>query len=134
MIIGLGCDIAQVSRFSHEESFLLRFCEKYFTCSEIEEIKSRNHTSDIHKIVQAVATKFSGKEAVSKALGSGFQKGITLKDIEILHDNLGKPVVNLYNLAKQRAESLAMQKKYNIHLSLSNEKEYVNAVAIIEIY
>ena len=50
-----------------------------------------------------MATRFAAKEAVSKALGTGFQNGITLKDVEITHNTLGAPIVTLYNKALMRA-------------------------------
>ena len=79
-----------------------------------------------------MATRFAAKEAVSKALGSGFQKGITLKDIEIMHNKLGKPEVNLYNNALARAYYVSDNQEFKMHITLSNEREYVNAVAVIE--
>ena len=118
MILGLGCDIVQVSRFSKNEAFLLRFIKKHFTFGEIA--------------VLAVATRFAAKEAVSKALGSGFREGITLKDVEIVHDSLGCPKVNLYGKALTRAYFISKNQNFNMHLTLSNEREYVSAVAVME--
>ena len=91
MILGLGCDIVQVSRFSKNEAFLLRFIKKYFTFGEIAELEVRTTGQDLSRLVLAVATRFAAKEAVSKALGSGFREGITLKDVEIVHDSLRMP-------------------------------------------
>ncbi len=131
MIYGLGCDIVQISRFAKDEFFLQRFMSKYFTLNEINEITRKNKKTDELKI--AVATRFAAKEAAAKALGTGFRNGITLKDIEIIHDSLGKPEITLYNKALTRAYQIAQGGKFNIHLTLSNEKEYANAVVVLEI-
>lgn len=132
MILGLGCDIVQVSRFAKGEKFLHRFIEKYFTDIEQDELSHKIKFEDISSLTLAVATRFAAKEAVSKALGSGFQKGITLKDVEIIHNKLGKPEVNLYNNALARAYFVSDNQEFKMHLTLSNEREYVNAVAVIE--
>lgn len=132
MILGLGCDIVQVSRFSKNEAFLLRFIKKYFTFGEIAELEVRTTGQDLSRLVLAVATRFAAKEAVSKALGSGFREGITLKDVEIVHDSLGCPKVNLYGKALTRAYFISKNQNFNMHLTLSNEREYVSAVAVME--
>lgn len=131
MIYGLGCDIVQISRFAKDELFLQRFMSKYFTLNEINEITRKNKNTEDLKI--AVATRFAAKEAAAKALGTGFRNGITLKDIEIIHDSLGKPEITLYNKALTYVYQIAKGGKFNIHLTLSNEKEYANAVVVLEI-
>ena len=133
MILGLGCDIVQVSRFLSDERFLLRFIKKYLTDKEIDELNKSNKLQNIDEFRLSIATRFAAKEAVSKALGTGFQNGITLKDIEILHDTKGCPFVNLYNKALMQAIHLSDKKNYKMHITLSNEREYVNAVAVLEI-
>lgn len=132
MILGLGCDIAQVSRFSRREDFINRFLKKHFTLNEINDIATRKENTSSEHLVAAIATRFAAKEAVSKALGSGFQGGITLKDIEITHDELGCPHATLYNKALSRAYLISNNAQFTIHITLSNEREYVNAVAVIE--
>ena len=132
MILGLGWDIVQVSRFAKKQEFLLRFMKKYFTDNEINELENKIKQEDLNLLTLAVATRFAAKEAVSKALGSGFQKGITLKDVEIVHNKLGKPEVNLYNNALARAYYISDNQDFKMHITISNEREYVNAVAVIE--
>ena len=80
MILGLGCDIALVSRFAKDRDFILRFIKKYFTAAETEELQDKIEKSEKSLILE-IATRFAAKEAVAKALGSGFRFGITLKDI-----------------------------------------------------
>lgn len=132
MILGIGCDIVQVSRFAKSEDFLWRFIKKYCTTNELKEIEQKKQLQDVSVLVLAVATRFSAKEAVAKALGSGFRDGITLKDIEILHDKLGCPHVYLHNKALSRAHQISKNQDIQVHITISNEKEYANAVAIIE--
>lgn len=132
MILGLGCDIVQISRFAKGESFLLRFIKKYYTINEIKELEKRGQIASLENLESSVATRFAAKEAVSKALGCGFQNGITLKDIEITHDSLGCPQVTLYNKALSRAYLVTHNQSFKLHLTLSNEQAYANAVAVLE--
>lgn len=132
MIQGIGCDIAKVDRFKKGEAFLISFINKNFTTKEIDELEKKKKTQNEDFLSLAVATRFSAKEAVSKALGSGFSQGISLKDIEVVHDELGAPKVNLYNKAKERANKIIPNNNYQIHITISNEKEYVSTFAIIE--
>lgn len=132
MIMGIGCDIVKVSRFAKDESFLLRFIKKCLTSKEIDELELKKQTRDLEHLILSVATRFAAKEAVVKALGSGFRDGITLKDVEVVHDELGRPFVNLYNRALMRAYYVTRNQNFKLHLSLSNEREYTNAVAVIE--
>lgn len=132
MIQGLGCDIVQVSRFDKGYAFLTRFIKKYFTLKEINELHPKLADSKENELVLAVATRFAAKEAVSKALGSGFRNGITLQNIEITHNELGRPEVRLYQNALAQAYLVSNNTAFKIHLTLSNEREYVNAVAVLE--
>ena len=132
MIRGLGCDIAKVERFKKGEAFLISFMNKNFTSKEIYELEQKKKMLNEDFLTLAVATRFSAKESVAKALGSGFAQGITLKDIEIVHDELGCPKVNLYNKAKERANKITSSSNYQIHITISNEKEFVTTFAIIE--
>lgn len=132
MILGIGCDIVQVSRFDNGRTFLTRFIKRCFTLNEINELRPKLENTEDKELVLAVATRFAAKEAVAKALGSGFRHGITLKDIEITHNSLGKPEVTLYNKALAEAFLISQNTTFKMHLTLSNEREYVNAVAVIE--
>ncbi len=133
MILGLGCDIVQISRFAKGKDFLFRFMEKHFTHKEITELKEKKNINDIDVLTPSVASRFAAKEAVAKALGTGFRDGITLKDIEIIHDKLGKPLVNLHDKALFKCQEIAKNQRYTVHITISNEKEYANSVAVIEV-
>ena len=73
-----------------------------------------------------LATRFAGKEAVMKALGTG-TKGISWREIEILAEPSGKPVVHIYGKAQEKANSLGLDK---LAISLSDSKEYAIAFVI----
>ncbi len=106
--------------------------KKYLTTKETEEILSKKENQKNEGLILAVATRFAGKEAIAKALGTGFQDGITLKDIEIVHDKLGCPHATLFSNALHRAYELSKNQEIIMHITLSNEKEYANAVAVLE--
>lgn len=116
-ILGLGNDIVEISRI--EKAILKKgFLEKVFTEKEIEFMKSKGNR------VESYAGRFSAKEAISKAFGTGV-RGFKLTDIEILNDDLGKPIVSLKGILKER------EKKVKIELSISHCKEYATAVALV---
>ena len=132
MILGLGCDIVKVSRFNKGTLFLTRFVKKHLTLKEATEIREKTLNLGEDDFILAVATRFAAKEAVAKALGSGFRFGITLQDIEIIHDELGCPQVTLYNQALNRGYTISNNQQFKVYLTMSDEKEYANAVAVIE--
>ena len=71
-----------------------------------------------------IAGKFSAKEAVTKAIGTGFSEGIKIKDIEILNLDNGKPIVNLYGKVKKK-----IGKIQSSSISISNDNGFVIAGA-----
>lgn len=76
--------------------------------------------------------RFAAKEAFAKALGTGFRNNLNFKDIEIMNDKLGKPY---YAKTKKITKIIRKEfrvKNFNCFLSISDEKEYSTAFAIIE--
>lgn len=84
----IGVDIVEVERF---KTLLTSdtFFNKYFSVYEREYILSKSHPAE------TMAGIFASKEAFLKALGIGIGRGIDLKDIEIKHDDMGKPYIYL---------------------------------------
>ena len=78
--------------------------------------------------ISRLAGNFAVKEAVSKALGTGFREFMPI-DIEVLRNELGKPYVNLYGGAAKRAFELNVG---IIHVTITNTKEYAQAFAVAE--
>lgn len=117
-IAGIGVDIIEIERVKkayEKESFR----KKYFSEGERELIEKR---------AERCATAFAGKEAVVKALGTGFA-GVLPSDISILRNEKGAPIVVLTGGAKQLAEQLAIT---DIKISLSDSKEQAIAYVIAE--
>ena len=124
-ILGIGVDIVQNKRLKksiQNKSFLFRL----FTLLEIKNSKLIKDKSVYF------SKKFAAKESFSKALGTGFRKGLNFKDIEILNDNLGKPYFNLNNKTKKIVSKKFKVKNFDLFLSISDEKEYSIAFTIIQ--
>ena len=121
MIIGIGTDIIEISRIEKVMNRTSSFIERSFTDSEIQYFKSKGLKGNV------VAGNFAAKEAISKAMGTGF-RSFGLKDIEVLRDKLGKPVVNL----SEKIYHLLDVKNITIHVSISHNKENAIAYAVME--
>ena len=89
-IFGIGIDIIEIDRIENAIKKNPRFLERNFTEKEVLYFKENNFK------FESIAGNFASKEAISKAIGTGI-RGFKLKDIEILRDELGKPIVNTYN-------------------------------------
>ncbi len=131
MIIGLGTDITDINRITKTlERFGNRFIERCFTDAEIEKAESRKKAGT-H--IETYAKRFAAKEACAKALGTGFSSGVTMKNIGVVNDALGKPEIILTGGARKRLETLTPQgQSARILLSLSDEPPIVKAQVIIE--
>jgi len=124
MIIGTGIDLVSIEQTDRLiQRFGDRFLKKAFTDAEISRGKSRPVP------VQEFAAWFAAKESVMKALGAGIYAGVKFKDIEVIAAEGKRPRIKLRGKAKIRAAKLSGQK---IFLSLSHEKDYAAASAIIE--
>ncbi|OPJ55255.1 holo-[acyl-carrier-protein] synthase [Alkalithermobacter paradoxus] len=121
MIIGLGIDIVEIDRIKEAIDRNNKFLDRVFTENEIIYFKSKNFHSN------TIAGNFAAKEAISKAFGTGI-RNFNLKDIEILRNELGKPVVNVYNNLYELSKNLNVG---NIMVSISHSKNYAVANAII---
>ncbi len=131
MILGTGSDILDIRRlekvFARYEA---RFIARHFT-SEERARAERRRAAGTH--IATYAKRFAAKEAVSKALGTGFSQGVYLKDIGVVNDASGKPSVRLSGGAQKRLESMTPAgKRAVMHLSLTDEPPYVHAHVIIE--
>lgn len=129
MIIGLGCDIVNIERINKSETFLKQFQNKILGPSELQEIFQKLTLSQKERAC-LLAKYFAAKEAFVKALGTGFRNGIFLKDIQVLHNTLGKPEIIVSGNAHLTLEKIANNS--NIFVSLSDDYPYAEAVVIIE--
>ena len=128
MIYGIGTDIVNVSRLEKGEEFLNRFIKRCLSANE-QQYMQRRAIFDFQSRIMYVAKRFAAKEAVSKALGTGFRDGIYLSDIEIISDELGKPFVELKSNALLRAQKVGIK---TVHLSISDDTPFVAATAVAE--
>ena len=122
MIIGLGTDIVEIDRIRrmldrHGDSFRNR-C---FTPAEVA------FAEKFKDPAVRFAGRWAAKEAVVKVLGTGFAKGITFHDVEVLPLHTGQPVVTLCGVAAERAADQSIE---SIMLSISHAKLYATATAI----
>lgn len=125
-VIGLGTDIVNINRIKKIYSkYGNQFLNKILTESEKKSEKKLSR----FKNVSTIAKRFAAKEAISKAIGYGFSNGIHFKDIEIYNDESGKPYANLNGKAKTIVNKIST--KYNIFLTLSDDKPWAVATALI---
>ena len=94
-----------------------RFLRRVYTPEEVAFCRGR---------VPELAARFAAKEAVMKALGTGI-RGVGWRDIEILPDRRGKPLVYLYGRAKARAEAIGL---HALDVSLTHEQEFAIASVV----
>ena len=125
MIISQGIDLLNVKRINKVyKRYGQRFLDKVFSYNELEIFKKRNK-------LNFLANRFAAKEAVLKAFGFGWRGGIKFTEIEILNDHFGKPEVFLQGKTKEILYNSCNLKIININVSISDEKEYVVASALL---
>ena len=127
MIVGIGQDICDVKRI---ESTIIRFGDRFknriFTIREIKKCESRLN------FVDSYARRFAAKEACSKALGTGFKKGVFYKDIEVINIKSGKPTIELKGGALDQFRLITKNNKdASIEISLTDDKKLALAIVII---
>ena len=128
-IFGIGTDIVNIKRMDKIlKKQGMRFKNKIFSKKEISYCENKKNSSSFY------AKRFAAKEAFSKALGTGIRKGISLKDIEISNNSYGKPYILLKRTLSNYLKNKVKNKKYNIYLSLSDDKPWAVASVIIFIY
>ena len=123
-ILGIGVDIIQNKRIKNLIKNKI-FINRIFGKKEI--VISKKFFDKTNYF----AKRFSAKEALVKALGTGFRNNLNLKDIQILNDKLGKP----YFLKTKKIDSIIFRKfkirKYDLFLSISDEKDYSISFTIL---
>lgn len=128
MIIGLGNDIIDIRRIEKTlERHGKRFIARVYT--EIEQRKSDRRAQR----AASYAKRFAAKEACSKALGTGLSHGVYWRDMGVVNDASGKPTMILTNGAAKRLASMTPNgKAAAIHLTMTDEYPYAQAIVIIE--
>src|SRR6266566_5054594 len=121
-IIGIGTDITECLRIAqmierHGELFIARV----YTPDEIQYCQSRKQAT------QHFAGRWAAKEAVLKAVGTGWRRGISWRDVEVFNQPSGKPVVTLYGGLRDFAEDLGIDE---VLVSISHCRSHATAYAI----
>lgn len=129
MIIGLGSDLCSIARI---EAALARhgtrFEQRCFTVIEQAKAASRPHTR-----AGTLAKRFAAKEAFSKAVGTGFKRGVFLKDIGVVNGPSGAPSLHLTGGAADRlAELVPPGHQAVIHLTMTDDYPWAQAFVVIE--
>jgi holo-[acyl-carrier protein] synthase len=128
MIIGIGNDIIDIRRIEKTlEKHGERFIKRIFTDIEIRKSERRAQR------VASYAKRFAAKEACSKALGTGLSNSVYWRDMGVVNLPSGKPTMNLTNgAAEQLARMTPAGQKAVVHLTMTDEYPYAQAIVIIE--
>ena len=124
-ILGIGVDVIKNKRIAT----LLKnkkFISRTFGLKEIKNSKKKNNK------INYFAKRFAAKEAFAKALGTGFREKLAFNDIEILNDNVGKPYYYVSRKISTIIYKRFKTKKFYLFLSISDEKDYSVAFAILQ--
>ncbi len=124
MLFGIGVDIVEIARVAEMRRRQgERFYELLFLPAEKEYCLARADADE------CFAARFAAKEAVMKALGTGWAEGVAFTGIEVVREGVNRPEVRLHGGAALRARELGVGK---IHLSLSHSRESAVAYAVAE--
>lgn len=128
MILGIGSDLIDIRRIEQSIArFGERFLNRVFT--PIERAKSDNR----NKRIESYAKRFAAKEACSKALGTGFRKGVFMRDMGLVNKPGGQPTIALTGGAAARLAAITPAgMRAEIHVSLTDEPPLAQAIVIIE--
>lgn len=122
-IIGLGVDMIEVARIKKAVDRRPGFLERIYGVGEIK-LSGRGKIR-----YEELAGRFAVKEALLKAIKTGWRRGATFKDIAVLNEPSGAPFVKLDGRTREIADGLGVKK---IHVSISHTKELAVAVVILE--
>lgn len=129
MIVGLGSDLASIERIqSSLDRFGDRFLNRVFTSAEQAKAERRPFTA-----AGTLAKRFAAKEAFSKAVGTGFKRGVYMKDIGVVNAPSGAPTLELTGGAKERLDALTPEgHAMHVHVTLTDDHPWAQAFVILE--
>jgi holo-[acyl-carrier protein] synthase len=129
MIIGFGSDLCSIERIANSlDRFGERFLARVFTETERAKAGRRPFTR-----AGTLAKRFAAKEAFSKAVGTGFKRGVFMKDIGVVNLPSGQPTLALCGGAKERLDAMTPPGHAAlIHLTMTDDHPFAMAVVIIE--
>ena len=128
MILGLGSDLCSIERIqSSLDRFGERFVRRVFTEAERAKAERRPFTR-----AGTYAKRFAAKEAFAKAVGTGFKRGVFMRDIGVVNLPSGEPTLRLTGGAKERLDALTPPgHAARIHLTMTDDHPFALAVVII---
>lgn len=123
MIIGLGIDTVEVQRIQQKLEKNPDFVSKVFSINEIVYCEAQMQKAEHY------AARFAAKEAFLKAIGLGLMAGHELSEIEVFHDNAGKPSLKIHEQFQKHIQQFDHLKS---HVSLTHTSQFASAVVILE--
>ncbi len=123
-ILGIGVDIIENKRIKHLIN-KKNFINRTFGKKELAFTKKKNNKTSFF------AKRFVAKEAFAKSLGTGFRHNLNFKDIVILNNKIGKPYYFMSKKINKMIEKKFKVKKFDLFLSISDEKDYSVAFTIL---
>ena len=125
-IYGIGTDIANINRIKKSLKNT-NFINRLFNKSEVKKCNNQINRANCY------AKRFAAKEAFSKAIGIGISKGINFNEIIVYNIKSGKPGIRLLGNTKKIVNKILKRKKFNIFLSLSDDKPFATATVVVSI-
>jgi holo-[acyl-carrier protein] synthase len=129
LIVGLGSDLCNIERIQNSlDRFGDRFLNRVFTDVELAKARRRPFTA-----AGTLAKRFAAKEAFSKAVGTGFKRGVFMKDIEVANLPSGAPTLRLAGGAAERLDALTPAgHAMRVHLTITDDHPWAQAFVILE--
>src|SRR5690348_13577501 len=128
MILGIGSDLCNIERIQASlDRWGDKFLNRVFTEIEQKKAASRPHTT-----AGTLAKRFAAKEAFSKAVGTGFKRGVFMRDIGVVNKASGEPTLQLTGGAKERLDAMIPEgHAAEIHLTMTDDHPFALAFVII---
>jgi holo-[acyl-carrier protein] synthase len=128
MIIGIGSDVCNIERIQNSlNRFGERFVARVFTDAERSKAERRTLTR-----AGTYAKRFAAKEAFSKAVGTGFRRGVFMKDIGVVNKASGEPTLHLTGGARERLDAITPQgHAASVHLTMTDDHPFALAFVVI---
>ena len=128
MIIGIGSDLCNIERIQNSlNRFGERFIARVFTDAERARAERRPLTR-----AGTYAKRFAAKEAFSKAVGTGFKRGVFMKDIGVVNQASGAPTLALSGGARERLDAITPEgHAAQVHLTMTDDHPFAQAFVVI---
>ena len=130
VIVGIGSDLCNIERIKNSlDRFGERFLNRVFTETERAKAERRPFTR-----AGTLAKRFAAKEAFSKAVGTGFKRGVFMKDIGVVNAASGAPTLHLTGGARARLDALTPPgHAVDIHLTMTDDHPWAQAFVILSL-